>query len=460
MPDPEQYDAIIIGSGQGGGPFSSALAKAGRRTALIERAYVGGTCVNYGCTPTKTMIASAEVAYMARRGADYGVVTGPIHIDMTKVRERKRAIVDLWRSGSLESTLNTKGLDLIYGQARFTGAHSIEVAANGEDRRSLTANLIIVDTGLSPVLPPIDGLAALQPLDSTSIMELDVVPERLIVLGGGYVGVEFSQMFRRFGSEVTIIDTASQLLGREDKDIADAMAGILREDGIEILLETKPIRAERDSSGALALVVPSSTGERTISGSHILAAAGRAPNTSDLNLDAAGVRTDENGFIPVNERLETNVPGIYAIGDVNGGPAFTHISYDDYRILKTNLLEGGSRSTADRPVPYTVFTDPQLGRVGLTEEQARSQGRSIRVATMPMRHVARALETDQPRGTMKVIIEAETDQILGCAILGIDGGEIMSMIEIAMMGSVPAARLRDGVFAHPTLAEALNNLLS
>jgi pyruvate/2-oxoglutarate dehydrogenase complex dihydrolipoamide dehydrogenase (E3) component len=291
-------------------------------------------------------------------------------------------------------------------------------------------------------------------------MELDAVPESLIVIGGGYVGVEFAQMFRRFGSEVSIIDTAPRLLGREDQDIADAMAEILREDGIEVLLDTQITRAERNPSGSLEVIAQTPTGERKVRGTHILAAAGRKPNTEDLNPQAAGIRTDERGFIAVNERLETNVAGVYAIGDVTGEAAFTHISYDDYRILKTNLLEGGTRTTSDRPVPYTVFTDPQLGRVGLSEEQARSEGRPIRVAKMKMTHVARAQETDQSRGLMKAIIDAETDQILGCAILGIDGGEVMSMIEIAMMGKVPAARLRDAVFAHPTLAESLNNLLS
>ncbi|HTE86962.1 MAG TPA: mercuric reductase [Dehalococcoidia bacterium] len=460
MAEELQYDAIVIGSGQGGGPFAGALAGAGRKTALIERSYVGGTCVNYGCTPTKTMVASAQAAYIARRGADYGVMTGPIRIDMEKVRERKRAIVELWRSSSLEATLNTKGLDYIHGDAQFTGPHAVEVTLDSGEQRSLIAGLIVIDTGLRPAMPPIEGLAALEPLDSTSIMELDSVPQRLLVLGGGYVGVEFGQMFRRFGSEVTIVDVASRLLGREDRDIADAMVEILREDGIEILLDTKTLRAQHGARGGLELTVQTQSAERTLSGSHILAAAGRAPNTSGLHLEAAGVCVNEKGFIAVNDRLETNVPGIYAIGDVNGEAAFTHISYDDYRILKANLLEGGSRSTSDRPVPYTVFTDPQLGRVGLSEDQARAEGRSIRVASMPMRHVARALEVDQSRGMMKVVIDAETDQILGCAILGIDGGEVMSMIEIAMMGNLPASRLRDGVFSHPTLAEALNNLLS
>jgi pyruvate/2-oxoglutarate dehydrogenase complex dihydrolipoamide dehydrogenase (E3) component len=457
MPDPEGYDAVVIGSGQGGGPFAGALARAGRKTALIERAFVGGTCVNYGCTPTKTMIASAEAAYIARRGADYGVVTGPVSMDMTTVRERKRKIVELWRSGS-EHALDEDGVELIHGQARFTGPHELEVSINGGGLRALTANLIVINTGLRPVIPPVEGLAALDPLDNTSIMELDVVPERLIIFGAGYVGVEFGQMFRRFGSEVTIGDPAPQILGREDQDVSDALLAILRQDGIEVLLRTKAVLAERLANGTFGVTVESNSGRRLIIGTHLLIAAGRRPNTDDLGLEAAGVATNDHGFVTVNERLETNVPGVYALGDVTGEAAFTHISYDDYRILNTNLLEGGNRTTRDRPIPYTVFTDPQLGRVGLSEDQARAEGRKIRVKTLRMTHVARAMETDQARGTMKVVIDEATDQILGCAILGLDGGEVMSMIEIAMMGGLPSARLRDGVFAHPTLAESLNNL--
>jgi pyruvate/2-oxoglutarate dehydrogenase complex dihydrolipoamide dehydrogenase (E3) component len=432
---------------------------AGRKTALIERAFVGGTCVNYGCTPTKTMVASAQVAYLARRGAHFGVEAGPINVDMTRVRERKRHIVELWRSGSTRGILDA-GIDLIHGQAKFIGPHALEVTLDEGRARILTADLIVINTGLSPVLPPVEGLAALHPLDNTSMMEVDFVPERLVVLGGGYVGVEFGQMFRRFGSEVTVIERERTLVGREDQDVCDALAAILREDGIEILLSTTAVRAERLANGALAVTIQSVAGRRVVIGTHILAAAGRKPNTEDLDLPAAGIATDLHGFITVNDQLETNIPGVYALGDVTGEPAFTHISYDDYRILKTNLLDGGHRTTLDRPIPYTVFTDPQLGRVGLSENQARAEGRSIRVKTLPMSHVARAIETGQARGMMKVVIDDTDDQILGCAILGLDGGEVMAMLEIAMMAGLPASRLRDGVFAHPTLAESLNNLLS
>jgi pyruvate/2-oxoglutarate dehydrogenase complex dihydrolipoamide dehydrogenase (E3) component len=289
-------------------------------------------------------------------------------------------------------------------------------------------------------------------------MELDVLPNHLLVLGGGYIGLEFGQMFRRFGSPVTVVQRGKQLLAREDADVAEEVAKILREDGIEVLLETQAVRVAKDGGGTIRLTVSGPAGERTLSGSHLLVAAGRAPNTEALNLTAAGITTDKRGNIPVNERLETNVPGIYALGDVKGGPAFTHISYDDFRIIKVNLLDGGNATITGRLVPYTVYIDPQLGRVGMTEAEARAQGRRIRIAKMPMSYVARALEMDEPRGFMKAVVDAETGEILGCAVLGVEGGELMSMLSIAMMGKVPYTTLRDAIFAHPTLAESFNNL--
>jgi pyruvate/2-oxoglutarate dehydrogenase complex dihydrolipoamide dehydrogenase (E3) component len=289
-------------------------------------------------------------------------------------------------------------------------------------------------------------------------MELDAVPDHLLVMGGGYVGLEFGQMFRRFGSRVTVVQRGAQLLGREDPDVAEAVAEILRQDGIDILLNTAALRVEHADAGTIRLTVQAPAGERQIDGSHLLVAVGRAPNTERLNLQAAGVQTDARGYIQVDDHLRTNVPGIYAMGDVKGPPAFTHISYDDYRILRANLIEGRDASIAGRLVPYTVFIDPQLGRVGLTETEARARNLHIRVARMPMSYVARALEVDEPRGAMKVIVDAESDQILGCAILGIEGGEIMAMLQIAMMGNLPYGVLQEAIFAHPTLAESLNNL--
>jgi pyruvate/2-oxoglutarate dehydrogenase complex dihydrolipoamide dehydrogenase (E3) component len=449
------YDCIVIGSGQAGGPLAGAFASQKKHTALIERVHVGGTCVNEGCSPTKTMVASARVAYLARRAADYGVHVGPVRVDLARVRQRKQAIVDSFRSGG-ERGLARAGVDLVRGEARFLDAHTVEVRA-GDSVRALTAPMIILNTGAQPTRPDLPGLANVPFLDSTSIMELEQVPAHLVVLGGGYIGLEFGQMFRRFGSQVTVVQRGARLLDREDADVSDAVADILREDGIEVLLNARALRVE-GGPGDVRVTVGTPAGERGVAGSHLLVAVGRTPNTDRLDLPAAGVQTEGRGFVKVDERLRTNVPGIYAAGDVKGGPAFTHISYDDYRILKRNLLEGGDATTEGRLVPYTVYIDPQLGRVGLGEEEARRQGRAIQVAKMPMTWVARALETDETRGFMKAVVDAQTGQILGFAMLGLEGGEIMSIVEMAMMGQVPYTRLRDAIFAHPTLAEALNNL--
>jgi pyruvate/2-oxoglutarate dehydrogenase complex dihydrolipoamide dehydrogenase (E3) component len=345
------------------------------------------------------------------------------------------------------------------GEARFTSPQTMDVRLNDGGTLTLTAETIILNTGARPSDPPPE-LRGVPTLNSTTIMELDTVPERLIVLGGGYVGLEFGQMFRRFGSAVTIVQHGKRLLGREDADVADEVATILREDGVEVLLETSAGEAGKNAEGRIWLRTHAAAGERTLTGSHLLVAIGRTPNTEHLNLAAAGVRTDQRGAIPVDERLETNVTGIYAVGDVNGGPAFTHISYDDFRILRTNLIEGGSATTTGRLVPYTVYIDPQLGRVGLSEEEARRQGRDVRVAKMPMSWVARALEVDESRGFMKAVVDARTKEILGCAILGIEGGELMSMLEIAMLGHMAYPVLKEAIFAHPTLAESLNNLFA
>ncbi|NIR53114.1 mercuric reductase [candidate division KSB1 bacterium] len=450
----EKFDAIVIGAGQGGGPLAGAMARAGWSTAIIEKKHVGGTCVNVGCTPTKTIIASGRVAYLAKRAADYGVNTGNIRVDIAKVRERKRSIVESFRNGSRKGLEKNEGLELIFGEASFSGPKSVQVHTNDGNSRNLTAEKIFINTGGRPTQPRISGLDEVPILDNETIMELDVVPEHLFVIGGGYIGLEFGQLFRRLGSNVTIVQRGKQLLAREDDDVAEEVTNILEDDGIEVLLQTQAQKVEH-SNGQIHLTV---TGERKLTGSHLLIAAGRVPNTDQLNLNAAGVETDKRGFVNVNERLETTAPGIYAIGDVKGGPQFTHISYDDYRLLRTNLLEKGNATTKDRLVPYTVFIDPQLGRVGMSERQAREQGYNIRVAKIPMTYVARALEVDETRGLMKAIVHADTDQILGCAILSIEGGEVMSVIQVAMMGKLPYTAFRDGVFAHPTLAESLNTL--
>ncbi len=455
----EKYDAIVIGSGQAGKPLGMALADAGWQTAVIESGHVGGVCVNVGCTPTKTMVASARVVYLAKQAAQYGAETGSVSVNMARVRERKQQTVEMFRGGLQRVLESMDGLDLIFGRASFIDAYAVEVELNRGGTRRLSAEKIFINTGVQPIVPAIPGLEALPYLDSTSIMELDTLPDHLVVIGGGYIGLEFGQMFRRFGSRVTIIQRGDQVLTREDPDVAEEVRTILTEDGIEVYLQTQVLGANLRSNGeGLEFELQTPMGRSAVHGSHVLIAVGRAPNTEGLNLAAAGIATDDIGYISVNERLETNIPGVYALGDVNGGPAFTHISYDDYRIVRTNLLEGGDVTISGRLVPYTIFLDPQLGRVGVTEREARAQGRDIRVAKLPMRYVARAVEAGETRGFMKAVVDANTGQILGCAILGLEGGEVMAVLQMAMMGNVPYTRIRDGVFAHPTLAESLNNL--
>jgi pyruvate/2-oxoglutarate dehydrogenase complex dihydrolipoamide dehydrogenase (E3) component len=456
----KNYEYIIVGSGQGGTPLASALAQAGKQTALIESTHVGGTCINEGCTPTKTMVASARAAYLARRGADYGINTGNITVDLKTVRRRKRDIVESFRGSSQSRLERQENLELIMGAARFTGPKTLEVSTADNNKLEIEGQTIIIDTGTGPAVPPLEGVEQVPYLDSTSIMELGEVPEHLLVIGGGYIGLEFGQMFRRFGSKVTIVHRGNQLLSREDQDIAEEVLKILREDGIEVHLRSRTVRVEQEANGAVSLFFEENGEVHKVTGSHLLMAAGRKPNSDALNLEAAGVQTNERGFIQVNGKLETSAPGIYAIGDVNGGPAFTHISYDDFRILKTNLLDGGSAITENRQVPYTVFIDPQLGRIGVSEKEAKKAGLEYRADTMPMSWVIRALELDETRGMMKVLVDPKNEQILGAAVLGIEGGEIMAMIQIAMMAGLPYTALRDGVFAHPTLAESLNTLFA
>jgi len=459
MTDRTAYDLIVIGAGQGGGPLAGTAADNGQSAALVEHKHVGGTCVNEGCTPTKTMIASARVAHLARRAEDYGVHTGEVSVDMETVRQRKRDIVESFRSGSRRSVEETEGLDLIEGTGRFVDDRTVEVTFDDGSTRTLTGERVVVNTGTRPVIPPIDGLDTVDSLTSTSIMELDAVPEHLIVLGGGYIGLEFGQMFRRFGAEVTVIDRGEHLLSREDEDVAEALEDILRDDGLRILNETSMTAVEQDADGTITAHLDGAADD-TLRGSHLLVAVGRRPNTDDLAPEATGVETTERGHVQVNDRLETTADGVYALGDVTGGPAFTHVSYDDYRVLRDNWFHGASATTTDRIVSYTLFTDPQLGRVGLSEAQAREQGHDVEVAQMPMAHVARALEVDESRGLMKAVVDAGTKQLLGAAILGIEGGEVMSILQTAMMGEVPVTRLKEAPYAHPTLAESLNNLFA
>jgi pyruvate/2-oxoglutarate dehydrogenase complex dihydrolipoamide dehydrogenase (E3) component len=454
----EHYDAIVIGTSQGGRFLPAELAGAGQKVALVERGPLGGVCVNTGCTPTKTMVASAELAYRARRAAGYGVRTGPVSVDLAAVRERKRAMVAGARE-NYASRLAHDGLDLIEGEARFTGPKAVRVALPGGGARQLSAPVIVIDAGARSKPLAVPGAGEVAVLDSTSVMELDEVPGHLVILGGGYIGLEFGQMFRRFGSEVTIIQSAARLLMPEDDDVTDEIAAILREDGVTVLTSAEAVRVQ-PAGGGLRLTVRTEDGERRVEGSHLLAAIGRIPNTAALAPAEAGIRLDDRGFVEVDEYLETSVPGVYAMGDVKAGPAFTHLSYDDYRVLHANLIRHQKASTRDRVVPYTVFTDPQLGRVGLTEREARAQGRAIRVAKLPMTAVIRALETGETRGFMKAVVDAGSGQILGCAVLGSEGGEIMTMIQVAMLGNLTSTAMADAIFTHPLLAEGLNTLFA
>jgi pyruvate/2-oxoglutarate dehydrogenase complex dihydrolipoamide dehydrogenase (E3) component len=455
----EYYDAIVIGTSQGGRFLPIELAKAGQKVALVERDQLGGVCVNRGCTPTKTMVASARLAYQARRGAEYGIDVGPVSVDLAAVRERKRAMVAGARQ-NYASRLPQPGLEVIGGEAHFTGPKTVEIALTDGGTREISAPVIVVDAGTRPKPLAIAGANDVPVLDSTSIMELDQLPEHLIIVGGGYIGLEFGQMFRRFGSEVTIIQHSARLLTNEDEDVSDEVASILRDEGITVLTASTPVAVEPADGGRVRLTVRTKEGERQVEGSHLLAAIGRVPNTEALTAEAAGIRLDDRGFVEVDEYLQTSVPGVYAMGDVTGSPAFTHSSYDDYRVLHANLIGHEKASTRDRIVPYAVFIDPQLGRVGMSEREARAQGRAIRVAKLPMNAVIRAIETGETRGFMKAVIDADSGEILGCAVLGSEGGEIMTIIQVAMLGKLTDTAMADAIFTHPLLAEGLNTLFT
>ncbi|NBB90816.1 MAG: FAD-dependent oxidoreductase [Spirochaetes bacterium] len=452
------YDAIVVGAGQGGFPLAMKLAGQGKHTALVEARHVGGTCVNYGCTPTKTMVASARAAYMVGRAAEYGVGVNAAGVDMETVRRRKRQIVSDFRGGSERAVENTENLELVRGTASFTGPKTLKVSGESGERE-ITAGQIFINTGTSPNVPPISGIEGVPYLNNESIMELDQVPDHLIVIGGGYIGVEFGQMFRRFGSKVTILQRGPRMLPREDEDVAAEVLSILTEDGIEVVTGAQTKSVANSGSG-VELSVEVNGEPRTISGSHLLLAAGRKSNTDMLNPAAAGVETDKRGTIQVNDRLETGVEGIWAMGDVKGGPAFTHISYDDFRVIDRNLSGDGKGTIDGRLVAYTVFMDPQLGRVGMSEQAARDAGYNVRVAKIPMTWVARALESDETRGLMKAVVEKDTDLILGFTMLGMQGGEIAGAVQVVIDAGLPYTVLRDGAFAHPTLMESLNNLFA
>lgn len=452
------YDAIVIGAGQAGSPLAKKLALAGKKTALIEKRFIGGTCVNDGCTPTKTMIGSAKAAYTVLKAKELGVDVKSFKINMKQIKKRKDEVVFQFRNGSQTGLEKTRGLDVIFGEAVFTGEKTISVNLKSGRKTELKADLIFMNTGCKPVIPEIEGLKDIDYLDSTSILDLDKVPEHLLIIGGNYIGLEFGQMFRRFGSKVTIIEKSNRIVAREDADVSEELTKILEAEKIKILTNSQALKFKKTGKGNVSATVSTGGKESNIKCTHLLVAVGRAPQTAALDLDKTGVKTDEHGFIVVDEHLETNVKGIYALGDVKGGPAFTHVSYNDYTIVYRNLVEGANYSCKDRPIPYCMFTDPQLGRVGLNETEAKKQGLNFKVAKLPMAYVARAIETGDTRGFMKAVVDPETKKILGVTVLGPEGGEIMSVLQMAMEGNVTYDRIRYCVFAHPLYAESLNNL--
>ena len=447
------FDAIIIGSGQGGNPLAHRLADLGWSVALIEKKYLGGTCINVGCTPTKTMVHRAQVAHYARNAARWGVNASNVSVDLAKIVAQKDEVVLSFRGGQQKQVDKRPNLRLYRGHARFVGPHQVKV---GDDL--LKSEKIFIDTGGRPNIPSLPGLENAPYLTNESIMQLTAVPEHLVVLGGGYIGLEFGQMFRRFGSRVTVIHTGKQIVPREDPEIAAELQKAMEAEGIQFLLNTHTARAE-NKNGAVTLSFETSASSSTITGSHLLIATGRGPNTDDLGLDKAGVETDKNGFIKVNGRLETNVPGVWALGDCKGGPAFTHISYNDFQIVYGNLVEGKNLSAENRPVPYCVFTDPQLGGVGMNEKEARAKGFKIKIGKCPMSYVARAIERGETAGLMKIVVDASNDRILGASILATEGGELVQILGTLMLASQPYTLLKGAVYIHPTLAEGFFALM-
>lgn len=457
------YEVIVVGGGKGGKTLAVDLGNHGIRTAFIERDVnmVGGTCINLACIPTKSFIASARTAHMARHAGNYGVQTGEVSVDWEAVRHRVEGIVTGMRAMNYKNFTTAPNLDFILGTARFIEPHLVEVRAEGGAVRKLAAEKIFINTGTRPATTDLPGLADIGPLalNSESIQHVETLPRHLVILGGSYVALEFAQMFRFLGSEVTVLERGAQLLRREDEDVVEALAAVLNEEGIDIRLNCRAERVERDGDGFAVALNENGKASR-ISGSHLLLAVGRSPNTEELNLAAVGVETNKRGFVRVNERLETSVSGIWALGDVNGGPQFTHTSLDDYRIVKANVFNNGKRTTSDRLVPFTLFTEPELGRVGLTEKQAREQGLEIRVDKMPVAAIPRAKTMSETRGLIKAIIDAKTERILGCAILSKEAGEMLGAVQMTMIAGLPFTTLRDAVLTHPTMVEGFNSVFA
>jgi pyruvate/2-oxoglutarate dehydrogenase complex dihydrolipoamide dehydrogenase (E3) component len=458
MAQVEHYDVLVLGSGPGGNQLAWRLAPSGQRVALVERRYVGGSCPNIACMPSKNEVWSARIAHLVRRAAQFGAITGPVTIDMAKVRQRKRAMVEREVADHV-SPFKSSGAELIMGSGIFVAPKTLEARLNDGGTRRLTGDKVIIDVGSHAAIPSIPGLAEARPLTHIEALELDAVPSHLIVLGGGYVGLELAQAYRRFGSQVTVIEAGPTLMSREDPDVAGAMRRILSEEGIRLLLSAATLDVSGRSGGDVTLAVRTPSGEEKLQGSHILVAAGRVANTAGIGLENAGVELDARGYIRVNDRLETTATNVWAVGDCAGSPQFTHVSSNDFRVIAANLA-GGNSSTRDRLVPYCVFTDPPLAHVGLSERDAQSRGVAVRVATLPMAAVLRTHTTDEASGFMKVLVGASDDLVLGFTMIGSEAGEVMAVMQTAMLARLPYTILRDAVIAHLTVAEGLGSLLA
>ena len=457
MSDPEQFDAVILGSGQGGKLLAWDMARSGRRTAVIERRWIGGSCPNVACMPSKNEIWAARVAHLARHAGRFGTVTGPVTTDMAAIRRRKSDMVNREIGLHLEN-YQTSGAELIMGSGHFIAPKTVEVHLNEGGTRRLAGERVFLNLGTHAAIPDIPGLKPARPLTHIEALELDYLPAHLVVLGGGYVGIEMAQAYRRFGSRVTIIEPGPRIISREDPDVIDEMRRILGDEGVDFLVDVDILGVRGRSGESVAVTVRTAAGERTVEGSDILVAVGRVPNTEGIGLKEAGVELDERGYIRVNDRLETTAPDVWAIGECAGSPHFTHASVDDFRVIRDNFA-GGHRSARNRLVPYCLFTDPLLARVGLSETEAQRQGIAVRVARLPMSAVLRTATTDETQGFMKALIGAD-DRILGCAMIGSEAGEVMAVVQTAMLAGLPYPQLRDAVIAHLTMAEGLGPLLS
>jgi pyruvate/2-oxoglutarate dehydrogenase complex dihydrolipoamide dehydrogenase (E3) component len=458
MAEIEGYEVLIVGSGEAGKYMAWTMAKAGHRTAVVERKLIGGSCPNIACLPSKNIIRSAKVAWFAGRAAEFGLEIGSPVINMAGVQRRKRKMVEDLIQVHLDR-YKASGAELIMGSARFVAPRTVEVSLNGGGSRVLSGERVFLNLGTHASIPDVPGLAASQPMTHVETLDLDRLPGHLIVLGGGYVGLELAQAMRRFGSRVTVIETGRQLVGKEDSDVGTALLELFRDEGVEVSLETEIYKVEGRSGQQIRVHLRDAKGERVVEGTDLLLATGRTPNTHGMGLDQAGVELDPRGYVKVNHRLETTAPGVWAMGDCAGSPQFTHVAFDDFRIVRDNL-KGGNRTTKDRLIPFCIFTDPELARVGLNESEAKSRGIEYRLASMPMAAVLRTRTLSETRGFMKMLIDRHSDRILGFTVFGVEASELLAAVQTAMLAELPYTGLRDAIFTHPTVAEGLTVLLA